>query len=210
MKILQLAFTSLLLLTAACGKKGADGESEGADLGTGTGVDATAVNALVPAAFKDKLVFEKQDIATDLGRTKTTYTIAFPKGWKRGSSEMFANFDAPSEAGLGFGTQMKVSANCGGECKPKDWNKVVDEYFQSIITGGKVVKDVKGKTSRLLVSESTGGMGPATDVVYAWWTEGGKESYYCAAKIAAEGKDTVPAFEKACQAVAVTLTKTPR
>jgi hypothetical protein len=208
MKSLQLAFTSLLLLTAACGKK-AGGDSDGGDLGTGIAADPAAVNALVPAAFKDKLVFEKQDIATDLGRTKTTFTLAFPKGWKR-SSEMFANFDAPSDAGLGFGSQMKVSSNCGGECKPKDWNKVVDEYFQSVTTGNKVVKDVKGKTSRLFVSESTGGMGPATDVVYAWWTDGGKESYLCSAKIATEGKDTVPAFEKACQAVAVTITKTPR
>ncbi|CAN5880672.1 hypothetical protein BH11MYX3_BH11MYX3_15110 [soil metagenome] len=208
MKTLQLAFTSLLLVTAACGKKG--GDSDGADLGTGIAIDPAAVNALVPAAFKDKLVFEKQDIATDLGRSKTTYTLAFPKGWKRSGSEMFASFDAPSEAGLGFTTGMKVSANCGGECKPKDWTKVVDEYFQSIISGGKVVKDVKGKTSRLLVAETNGGNIEATQVVYAWWTEGGKESYYCSATIGAEGKDTAPAFEKACQAVAITLTKTPR
>ncbi len=208
MKTLPIAFTSLLLLTAACGKKA--GDSDGADLGTGVAVDAASVNAVIPAAFKDKLAFEKQDISTELGRTTTTYTLAFPKGWKRGNMEMFADFEAPSEAGLGFATRMKVSANCGGECKPKDWNKVVDEYFQSMITGGKVVKDVKNKTSRLLVAETNGGNVPVTEVVYAWWTEGASESYYCSATIGAEGKDTVPAFERACQAVTITVTKKSR
>ncbi len=48
----------------ACGKKGGGGESAG----TGLAIDAAAVNSLVPAPLKDKLVFEKREIVLERGK----------------------------------------------------------------------------------------------------------------------------------------------
>src|SRR5688572_13258687 len=48
-------------------------------------LDVAAVNALVPAALKDKVSFEKTEIVEERGRSrKTVYTVAAPKGWKQG------------------------------------------------------------------------------------------------------------------------------
>ena len=64
-----------------CGKKGSEAK------GTGLAIDAAAVNSLVPAPLKDKLVFEKRDIVLKRGRSNTTYTLAAPKGWEQRMNE---------------------------------------------------------------------------------------------------------------------------
>ena len=182
-----------LAVLGACGKKGG-----GEAAGTGLAIDAAAVNSLVPAALKDKLVFEKRDIVLERG-DKTTYTLAAPKGWTQGMKS-FGSLDAPKDSGMGFFTKFSVGSNCDGECKPKEWEKIAEKVHFS--GKGKVLKDVKGKGTRLMISESEGGM-DTTEVVFAWWTDGADSYRTCQATLDEELKDAAPAFEKACQAITV-------
>jgi len=178
-----------------CGKKGSEAK------GTGLAIDAAAVNSLVPAPLKDKLVFEKRDIVLKRGRSNTTYTLAAPKGWQQGM-ESFGSLDAPKDSGMGFFTKFSVGSNCDGQCKPKEWEQIADKVHFAPLSKGKVLKDVKGKGTRLMIAEGDGGM-KTTEVVFAWWTDGADSYHTCQATLDAEIKDAAPAFEKACQAITV-------
>jgi len=195
----KLAIIALGLgMVIGCGKKGG-GEAKG----TGIAIDAAAVNSLVPAALKDKLVFEKRDIVLERGRSNTTYTLAAPKGWEQGMKS-FGSLDAPKDSGMGFFTKFSVGSNCDGQCKPKEWEKIADKVNFEPLSKKKVLKDVKGKGNRLMVAEGDGGGMDTTEVVFAWWTDGADSYHTCQATLDKEIKDAAPAFEKACQAVTVT------
>jgi len=181
---------------SACGKKGS-----GEAAGTGLAIDAAAVNSLVPAPLKDKLVFEKRDIVLERGRDKTTYTLAAPKGWPQGMKS-FGSLEAPKDSGMGFFTKFSVGSNCDGKCEAKEWEKIADKVNFAPLAKGKVLKDVKGKSNRLMIAESEGGM-KTTEVVFAWWTDGADSYRTCQATLDEEIKDAAPAFEKACQAITV-------
>ncbi len=178
-----------------CGKKGSEAK------GTGLAIDAAAVNSLVPAPLKDKLVFEKRDIVLKRGRSNTTYTLAAPKGWEQ-RMESFGNLEAPKDSGMGFLTKFSVGSNCDGQCKPKEWQEIADKVNFAPLSKGKVLKDVKGKGTRLMIAEGDGGM-KTTEVVFAWWTDGADSYHTCQATLDEAIKDAAPAFEKACQAVTV-------
>jgi hypothetical protein len=182
----------VVLALAACGGKKDKGGGQTAT------IDAAGVNALVPAALKDKLVFEKRDAVIEQGRDKTTYTMAIPKTWTQ-EGKMFAHFKGDKDAG--FFTALRVGSNCDGECTPKEWEKVADKVNFAPLAKGKVLKDNKGAGTRTMVAEVESGGAKLTTVVVAWWTEGASKYYACTAELDEAIKDAAPAFEKACSAV---------
>lgn len=184
----------LLLVAAACGKSGSASAPPAAK------IDAAAVNALVPAELKDKLVFEQRDIIEERGkRSKATFTMAAPKDWEQ-EGKMFASVRPKSEANLGFMTELQVGSNCDGSCEPKDWAKTSEKVnFAQFRTGWKIVKDEQNKTSHLMIAEKD----DSTHVTYAWWSDGGRKYFTCHASLEKEVKGAAEAFAKACQAVNV-------
>ena len=183
----------LLLVVAACGKdKSSSAPAPAAP------IDVAAVNALVPADLKDKLVFEKRDLAEERGKKgrKRIYTMAAPKDWEQ-DMKMFANVKPKSEANLGFMTSLSVGSNCDGTCEAKDWAKTSEKVNFAQFRDGKIVKDEQAKTNHLMIVEK----GDSTYVVYAWWNDGGRMYYSCTASLEKEVKGAADAFAKACQAV---------
>lgn len=175
---------------AACGSKKKGG-------GDAKPIDVAAVNALVPAALKDKVVFEQRDIVEKRGKSGTKYTVAAPKGWKQ-NMESFASLK-PDKDGMGFMTKFDVGTNCDGECTSKDWAATVEKVYGNYLKGT-VTKDVKGTNSRTIVAKS----GEMTLVVRAWWADGDKEYFHCGATLEPEVAELAAAVEKACESVTVT------
>ncbi|MBA3464303.1 MAG: hypothetical protein H0T46_30400 [Deltaproteobacteria bacterium] len=195
MKVIALA---LLLFTAGC-KKDGTGEQ-----GTGIPVDVAGVNALVPAALKDKLVFEQRELVDDFGSKTTKFTLAAPKGWKHEERAVGVQLDSPGTA-LGFGTEMKLGKDCDGLCESKNWAEVFDKRVKGM--DGKVQKDVKGATNRLVITESLFGGSTKTELVFAWWGEDQPQYWTCTVRLDDEAKAALPAFEKACQGVGLMVTR---
>ena len=199
--------STLLLLVAAAA---ACDNAKSSSAPPAAKIDVAAVNALVPAELKDKLVFEQRDIVEERGkRSKTTYTLAAPKDWEQGDMKMFASLRPKSDAGFGNMTEIGAGSNCDGRCEAKDWAKVSEKVNFAQFRGGdwKIIKDESTKTSHLLIARQ----GDATYVTYAWWADGASKYYTCRATLdvgfGSEGPkgDTLQAaaeaFAKACQAV---------
>jgi hypothetical protein len=184
----------IAVLAAACGKASSSSSDKAA--APSVAIDAAAVNALVPAELKAKLVFEKTDIIEDRGRHNTTYTVAAPKGWKQ-DMKGFASLKGPDD--LGFLTSFRVGSNCDGTCEPKDWAKVSDHALFAQFGDWKVQKNDVTPTSRLLIAEKDDN----TTVVYAWWENGARKYHMCSASLEQPVKSAAPAFAKACQAVGI-------
>ncbi len=180
---------AIVLMLVACGGKKKTQEAKP--------LDVAAVNALVPAALKDKVVFEQRAIVLKQGRRDTTYTLVAPKGWKQ-QTEMFGNLKGDDKAG--FFSAFTVGSNCNGECKEKDWDKESDTADFAPLAKGKVAKDDKKPGRRTMIAESDGST-KTTVVVTAWWTEGDKNYHHCRAELDEAIKDAAPAFEKACSIV---------
>jgi hypothetical protein len=181
----------LLLVAAACSK------SDKASAPPAAPIDVAAVNALVPAELKDKLVFEKKDIIEERGkRSKVTYTMAAPKGWEQ-DMKMFASVKPKSDSSMGFMTSLQVGSNCDGTCEPKDWAKTSEKVNFAQFRDGKIIKDELTKTNHLMIAEK----GDSTYVVYAWWGDGARKYFSCTASLEAPVKAAADAFAKACQAV---------
>ena len=183
-----------LLVAAACGK------SDKASAPAAAPIDVAAVNALVPADLKDKLVFEQRDIIEERGkRSKATFTMAAPKDWEQ-DGKMFASLKPKSDANMGFFTKLTVGSNCDGACEPKDWAKTSEKVnFAQFREGWKIVKDEQNKTSHLMIAEKD----DQTNVTYAWWSDGGRKYFSCAVSLEGAVKTSADAFAKACQAVSV-------
>lgn len=188
-----------LVVAAACGGSKSDSSSSSKAAAPEVKIDAAAVNALVPASLKDKLVFESQKIVEERGRHNRTYTLAAPKGW---ASRMkgFTDLKPPDNAGLGFFTSMHVGTNCDGSCEPKDWATVSEKVdFKPYRDSGKILKEDKTASSHVMIAEQ----GDKVYVVSATWEDGGREYHTCHAELEKEVKDAAPAFAKACEAVAM-------
>jgi hypothetical protein len=184
----KLALLVIATSLVACGSKKKGG-------GDDKPIDVAAVNALVPASLKDKVVFEQRDIIEKRGKHGTKYTVAAPKGWKQ-DMESFANLK-PDKDGMGFMTKFEVGTNCDGECTAKDWAATVEKVYASYLKGA--TKDVKGTNSRTIVGTS----GDMTLVVRAWWSEGDKEYFHCGATLEKEVAELAAAVEKACESITV-------
>lgn len=187
----------LLIAAAACGKSDSSSSSSAPKAAP---IDVAGVNALVPAALKDKVAFEQRDLTEERGkRSKTTYTMAAPKDWEQ-DMKMFASLKPKSEANLGFFTSLQVGSNCDGACEPKDWAKTSEKVnFAQFRSGWNITKDEQTKTTHLMIAEKD----DRTNVTYAWWTDGARKYYSCSASLEGEIKAAADAFAKACQAVSV-------
>jgi hypothetical protein len=192
----RFALICIVIATAACGKK----DTGGAGGGGGKAVDVAPINAIVPAALKDKLVFEKRDIVLERGRHNTTYTLAAPKGWTQ-RMKSFGGLE-PDRKDLGFFTKFDVGSNCDGTCEPKNWEEVANKVnFAPIAASGKVLKDEKAPGRRTMIAEASDGS--TTSIVVAWWKEGESRYWTCTATLDKEIKDAAAAFEKACGNVTI-------
>ena len=181
---------ALLLLAAACGK------SDKAAAPPAAKIDAAAVNALVPAELKDKLVFEERTLEEERGkRSKTTYTLAAPKDWEQ-EGKMFAKFKPKGNDY--FFTGLQVGSNCDGTCEAKDWAKTSEKVnFAQFRNGWTIVKDESNKTNHLMIASKD----DQTNVTYAWWVDGGRKYFTCSATLEKDLMKAADAFAKACQAV---------
>ena len=186
----KLGLVLIAVAALGCGSKKSGGGAEAKPL------DINAVNALVPTELKGKVLFEKRDIVEKRGRSKTTYTVAAPQGWKQ-DMDSFASLK-PDKEGMGFMTKFDVGTNCDGECTAKEWDKVIDKVYASHLKG-KVIKDEKGKNSRKIIAES----GDMTVVVVASWADGDKQYQSCGATLEKEVAGLAAAVEKACESVTV-------
>jgi hypothetical protein len=191
-----LVLALALPLLPACGKSADKADKAKA----APAIDVAAVNALVPADLKAKLVFDKTDIVEERGKHSVTYTMAAPKGW---TSKMkgFASLHPADDANLGFFTELSVGSNCDGTCEPKEWGPVADKVNFKQFAGDKVIKNETTPTSRLLIASRED---KTTFVVYAWWTQGARRYNTCTATLDEAVKTAGDAFAKACQAVSVT------
>jgi hypothetical protein len=192
---------AVIVLAAACGKKDDKGGGGGGGGGGGPTIDVAAVNALVPAALKDKLVFEKRDVVEERGKhSTTTYTLAGPKGWTQ-DMKMFAKLKPPSGGAFdaGFMTSFDVGSNCDGDCVAKDWAATSEKVNFKQFRDKKIEKDELGKTDHMMIASD----GDSRFVMYAWWTADAKHYFTCMAHLEKPVADAAPAFEKACRAVAV-------
>ena len=190
-----------MMAIVGCGKSAdrKEGAAPGADKAPVV-VDVAAVNALVPAGLKDKLVFEKRELVIERGKRKTKYTIAAPRDWAQ-SSTMFAHLRADDKAHML--TRLEVGANCDGECSPKPWQAIADRVNFAPRAKGKVLKDEAAPGRRTMVAVVDSGGARTTDVVVAWWSEGAKNYHTCTASLGEGFEEAAPAFDRACQAVVI-------
>jgi hypothetical protein len=191
MKQALLALVPVLVLPGACSK------SDKPAAKPAPAIDTAAVNALVPADLKSKLVFDKTEIVEERGRHTVTYTMAAPKGW---ASKMkgFASLKGGDD--LGFFTELSVGSNCDGTCEPKDWAPIADKVNFKQFANDKVIKNETTPNSRLLIASRDD---KTTFVVYAWWEKGARRYNTCSATLDEPLKTAGDAFAKACQAVTV-------
>ncbi|HEY1546736.1 MAG TPA: hypothetical protein VGG28_02895 [Kofleriaceae bacterium] len=185
-------FAIAVMVLAACSKS----DSKKAAAPVVTAIDAAAVNALVPAELKAKLVFDKTDVIEDHGKDKVTFTVAAPKGWKQDGT-MFATLKGGDD--VGFMTQMHLASDCDGSCEPKDWAKSADKVVFDQFKDAGVVKNDTTPTSRLLIATRD----KTTFVAYAWWNNAERHYHFCSVTLEEPVAAAAPAFAKACQAVNV-------
>ena len=221
----RVALAMALMMAVGCGKEADD------KLAVSMPADhAAAVNALVPAPWKDRINFTIQSVENKKGRSGETFKVAAPAGWKPG---FLGGSLQPGDADnfgrsktLGIKAEMRVGSNCDGECTSKDWAAVVDKvYYQQIVSQkGKVMKDDKRPNGRTMVfaREPTEEMqgetkvisgSPGINIITTWWKQGGSAHFVCEVDLGAElgATDTAgpdyaslaPAFEKACAVVSV-------
>lgn len=191
----KLAIACVLVATVGCGKKA---EDKPAAKAPEVKIDVAAVNALVPADLKDKLVFEERTIERDRGDTEV-FKVAAPKGWELDA--MFGSFKPGDGQTVNwhFFTKMSVGTNCDGRCEPKKWAEVADKVEFAQFAKGTIAKDEKTATSRAMLVD----LDDQAHYVRAWWTDDSRRYYTCRAQVGVEHKATLAAFEKACSAVQV-------
>lgn len=159
-------------------------------------IDAGAVNALVPAALRDRLVFERRELAIERGAHRATYTVAAPTGWTQ-TSKLFAHLrPAGSTAQV---PRFEVGDNCDGPCTPKPWEVIVDRVHFAPLARGTIARDDHVAGRRTMIAQ----LGGVTHVVVAWWSDGERSYHVCSAQLDDALRDAAPAFDKACQAVAI-------
>ena len=187
------AAVALGVAIAACGK-----DDRAATKRPAVMIDVAAVNALVPPALRAALVFEQRALVIERGQHTTTYTMAAPRGWPQ-TSTRFAHLQGDP----GTVTRLEVGSSCDGECTPRPWAAVADRVNFAPRAKGKVRKDDQGPARRTMIADVERGGARTTDVVTAWWTDGASRYHTCIAWLGAALQDAAPAFERACQTVAI-------
>ena len=217
LKSVMVVGTTLALLGAAgCKKNDNAGKADkvaakaatpaaaGAASPAAAGPDVTALNAAIPAAWKGKVEFAPRQ----LGERDDVMTVIVPKDWKKGFlSDQVEPPDGNSA--FGFGTQMRIGATCGGECKARtvvEYAASADkELFSSLLAitpPPKVIKDEKTADQRVMIVETAAGTGfdPKTMVAVAWYKDGAERMYTCTVDLTKEAAELAPVFVQACLA----------
>ncbi len=174
-------------------------------------IDPAAVNTLVPAALKDKLVFGKCDVTEERAGQRRLYTLSAPKSWTEGEMKMLPKLDPPREDGWGNLTGIHLATNCDGACTAKDWAAISERVDLSQFRTAQytIDKEATGKTNHLIIAHQDG----AVFITYVWWVDGAPNYHRCSATLQTSGladdsapdlRTATPAFEAACKAVAVT------
>src|ERR1700759_5763858 len=102
------------------------------------------------------------------------------------------------------GSRLTARSNCDGPCPPRPWADVADRVNFAPRARGTVVKDVRSPGHRTLIAELSRDGAPMTDIVIAWWTDGAPSYHSCTASLPGSFQAAAPAFEAACQAIAIT------
>ena len=192
------AHLALALALAACGK--ADPPAGSGPAQPPVAIDVAAVNALLPVALRDRLVFERRALVIERGKQRTTYTLAAPAGWSQ-QSKLFAHLRPDNQ--VGFDTRFEVGSNCDGECAPKAWEPIADRVNFAPKAKGKIEKDERSSGRRTMIVERDDQGIAKTEVVVAWWADGARSYHTCTASLGAALRDAAAAFERACQAIAI-------
>lgn len=177
------------LCGVACGEKKDEAGGGAAKSGGAATGGVQAVNAAIPAALADKLVFEPgkgEDGEAD---------ILVPKGWKAGF--MPGSFEPPDESDLGFMTDYTVKSNCDGMCQPKDWKGTAEkeEFAEFRREGFKIEKEEDIPGGHMLVASKD----DKTWIAFAWWKDGVNKYWACRATLHGKIAAAAPAFEAACR-----------
>ena len=190
-----------------------------------SGTQVGAINALVPAALKAKVVFAARTVKIDDfvgGKTAVhTYHLAAPNDWQPHHEHLVA------PDGLGDHSELSLSSSCappstgdfstdvdshGVPCTVRDWTAVVDAQLdeQRRISVA-VLKDEKSVRRRSMIATIEGiayargdeAVGKATLVWVMWWNDGEAEYHSCHVILEREVTDAAAAFERACQSATV-------
>jgi hypothetical protein len=155
-------------------------------------IDVAAVNALVPPALRDAVVFEQRQIASIMGAHDPHYTLAAPRGWAIPSTK-WARFKSDE------GSALELHVGAEGGFHAQDWAKVSERDFPPVEAGERVVKDERaaGHRTRIVATDER------VRITTAWWIDGADRYHTCIARLAGALVDAAPAFERACAAVGV-------
>jgi hypothetical protein len=169
------------LLAIGCGKTAEDPAAQ---------QRVAPVNALVPPALANQLVFEQRKVVDGPYR----YLVAVPRGW-----EQLVTIFGPSDE---TANMVRYLYKCAGEpCAPADWNREIDKVYEEAgIQRDQVEKDEKRPTSRTIIAEHEG----MTALVVGTWVAGADHYMWCEAHLDPPWSDAIAAFEKACHSVTVT------
>jgi hypothetical protein len=159
-------------------------------------IDVAAINALVPAALRDRLIFERRELTVERGGHKATYTVAAPSGWTQ-TSKLFAHLRPAGSAAQV--PRFEVGNNCDGPCAAKAWEPITDRVHFAPLAKGKLIKDDHVAGRRTMIAQLSG----VTHVVVAWWNDSERSYHICSAQLDEALAAAAPAFDAACQAVVI-------
>jgi hypothetical protein len=194
--------TSRVVIAAAVAIAGCKSERAASEAAAAPAVaiDVAAVNALVPPALRDRLVFERRELAVERGAHRASYALAAPRDWVQ-SSKLFAHL-RPAGA-TARAPRFEVGDNCDGPCTAKPWEVIADRVNFAPLARGVVRKDDHVAGRRTMIAELAEAGATTTHVVVAWWSQGEHRYHVCTAILDGALADAAPAFDKACQAVAI-------
>ncbi|MEO8842278.1 MAG: hypothetical protein ABI704_11950 [Kofleriaceae bacterium] len=160
-------------------------------------VDVDAVNELVPPSLKYRVQFVPREIVAGVKR-EVTYTLPLPKAW----NTYGAGAAEPSDKTLEGESWVRVSSSCDSTepCVAKDWAAEIDQQTRD--SGVDVQRDEHGDHRRVVVGTDRVMKG-FTVITVSWWRDGATEYHWCDAMLAPPELELAPAFEKACESVAV-------
>ncbi len=165
---------------------------------------ASAVNAKVPAVYKQDLKFG----AVTLLEEKLKAIV--PTTWVAQSTPKGA-YEPPESYFLGRESEFRIGVQCGPGCKAvDDWEPVLEEAFFKEMTSWswKKFREEKGLTHRFMTAKAPNGVVQIVRVIFA---PGGDKAFYCKARLFPQGggitaidpalEKVIPAFEEACLAM---------
>ncbi|MEZ4364055.1 MAG: hypothetical protein R3B48_28035 [Kofleriaceae bacterium] len=184
---------------------------------------AREINAQLPARWRGKIEFVPGTIEAKGWR----YRLLVPKGWPPsqvdGAVEPPDNDQVDHSLTFGFNNELRVSAQCGGDCGPvRDWRSASqDQMFHQFETGyvrGSILSDEQQPNGRLMIFQRSPEKGldvkvvpgdKARLVVRAWWTPKEDRYHVCYGTLSDESFELAPAMAAACMTATATRVAAP-